>query len=270
MYGMNVFAKIFSQIFDSSISGDYVVRHIFMDLLVLADRDGVVDMTLDAISRRTNVPEEIVSHAICELMKPDTKSRSDNEEGRRIVPLDSHRDWGWQIVNFQHYRNIRDEESRRAYFRDKKREYRAAKSTGVHSVPECPQPSTTVLDSPTLSTQGEGEGEIKNIAPKKAQIETLYQLYPKHAGKIPAFKAIEKALKVKTFDELLLAVQSYVRLVARDHTAQEYIPYPATWFNAGRYDDDDVTNLKPKRKYTQGDWKNPADWLAAQIPEGDE
>ena len=30
---MNVFAKIFAQIFDSSIAGDYMVRHIFMDLL---------------------------------------------------------------------------------------------------------------------------------------------------------------------------------------------------------------------------------------------
>src|ERR1700677_5009256 len=107
---MNVFAKIFAQIFDSSIAGDYVVRHVFMDLLVLADRDGVVDMTLDAISRRTNVPENLVQHAITELMKPDRKSRSHQVDGCRIVALDSHRDWGWQIVNYEHYRNIKDEE----------------------------------------------------------------------------------------------------------------------------------------------------------------
>ena len=164
---MNVFAKIFTQIFDSSISRDYMVRHVFMDLLVLADRDGVVDMTLDAISRRTNVPEEIVAHAIAELSKPDTKSRSKQEEGCRIVLLDSHRDWGWQIVNYDHYRHIRDEESRRAYFRDKKREYRA-KSTSVHSGQESPQVSTSVLDSPTKSTEGEGEGEGDTKKQKQA------------------------------------------------------------------------------------------------------
>ena len=56
---MNVFAKIFAQIFDSSIAADSAVRHVFMDLLGAADRDGVVDMTLGAISRRTNVPEEL-------------------------------------------------------------------------------------------------------------------------------------------------------------------------------------------------------------------
>jgi hypothetical protein len=113
-----------------------------MDLLVLADREGVVDMTIDAISRRTNVPEEIVSHAVTVLMSPDPSSRSGDEEGRRIVLIDSRRDWGWQIVNYEHYRNLKDEESRRAYFRDKKREQRAK---------SCPTLSNAVKDSPTLS-----------------------------------------------------------------------------------------------------------------------
>ena len=133
VYSVTMFAKIFTQILDSSIAGDHIVRHVFMDLLILADRDGVVDMTPDAISRRTNVPEEMVLHALSELSKPDLKSRSDEEDGRRIVLLDSHRDWGWQIVNYEHYRNIRDEESRRAYFRDKKREYRAQKKAEPES-----------------------------------------------------------------------------------------------------------------------------------------
>ncbi len=146
---MNVFAKIFSQIFDSSISSDYMVRHVFMDLLVLADRDGIVDMTTDAISRRTNVPEDAVIRAIEELTKADRKSRSHTEDGRRLVLIDSHRDWGWQIVNYEHYRNIKDEEARRTYFRDKQREHRAK--------------STFVKDNTTESkeiTQGELEGDV--------------------------------------------------------------------------------------------------------------
>jgi len=160
---MNVFAKIFAQIFDSSIAGDYLVRHVFMDLLVLADRDGVVDMTLDAISRRTNIPQEIIHHAITELMKPDKDSRSPEEAGRRIVPLDSHRDWGWQIVNFDHYRAIRDEESRKTYFRDYKRSYRKSKTSTIS--PHCPH---DVLDSPTMSTEGEVEEERDREREKRA------------------------------------------------------------------------------------------------------
>jgi hypothetical protein len=157
---MTVFAKIFAQIFDSSISSDYVVRHVFMDLLVLADRDGVVDMTLDAISRRTNVPEEIVSHAISELMKADIKSRSHNEEGARLIPIDSHRDWGWQIVNYEHYRNIKDEEARRTYFRDRQREHRAKSKTTTNSQ----SLSNDVKDSSTLLnkvTQAEADTDTE-------------------------------------------------------------------------------------------------------------
>jgi hypothetical protein len=96
----------------------------FMDLLVLADSTGAVDMTPEAISRRTNVPVEEVVKYVKELCQPDEKSRSRIEEGKRLVLLDSNRDWGWQIVNYAHYRKITDEEARRSYFRDAQRKHR--------------------------------------------------------------------------------------------------------------------------------------------------
>jgi hypothetical protein len=167
---MNVFAKIFAQIFDSSIAADYVVRHVFMDMLVLADRDGVVDMTLDAISRRTNVPEQMVAHAIAELMKDDRSSRSHEEDGRRLIPIDSHRDWGWQIVNYEHYRNIRDEEARRTYFRDKQREQRAKSKPKVKRQTL----SNSVKDNTTVSkkvTQGEADIDTEVQKPSRAKRE---------------------------------------------------------------------------------------------------
>ena len=120
----DMYAKVFAQIFDSSIAENYEVRHVFEDLLKLADRDGVVDMTLEAVARRTNVPLEKVEFAIGELSKPDPESRSKEHEGRRLVPIDSGRTWGWLIVNYQHYRDLRDEEARRGFFRDAKRRQR--------------------------------------------------------------------------------------------------------------------------------------------------
>lgn len=95
-----------------------------MDLLVLADSDGVVDMTPEAISRRSNVPIDQVNKYILELQQPDPLSRSKMEEGKRIVSIDPLRGWGWKIVNYHHYRKIRDEEARRSYFRDAKRKQR--------------------------------------------------------------------------------------------------------------------------------------------------
>lgn len=119
-----MFAKVFEQIYDSTVARDYTVRHLFMDLLVLADPTGVVDMTPDAIARRTNIPQDIVERCLSELCQPDVKSRSPLEEGKRIIPIDSRRDWGWKIVNYAHYRKIRDQEVRRSYFRDYQRKRR--------------------------------------------------------------------------------------------------------------------------------------------------
>jgi hypothetical protein len=120
-----MFAKVFFQIFESSISDDYLVRHVFMDLLVLSDEDGVVDKTTKAISRITNVPLEIVENAIEKLSAPDIDSRTPDEDGRRIVLIDKNRNWGWRIVNYDKYRKIRDEEARRISNRSYKRDQRA-------------------------------------------------------------------------------------------------------------------------------------------------
>jgi len=126
-----MFAKVFEQIYDSSIAEDYSCRRMFMDLLVLADPTGCVDMTLEAISRRTNVPFNEVEKYVTQLCQPDPKSRSKLEEGKRLVPLDKNRDWGWKIVNYQHYRRLKDEEARRSYFRTAQREYRKKKKEEV-------------------------------------------------------------------------------------------------------------------------------------------
>lgn len=123
-----MFAKIFAQIFDSSIAENYELRHFFEDMLKLADKEGVVDMTPEAIARRINAPLERVKWGLEELMKPDPISRTRTHEGRRIVPLEAGRPWGWTIINYVHYRSIQDEEHRRIYFRDAKRNERQALS----------------------------------------------------------------------------------------------------------------------------------------------
>jgi hypothetical protein len=120
-----MFAKVFFQIFESSISDDYLVRHVFMDLLVLSDEDGVVDKTSKAISRITNVPLEVIEMAVAKLCAPDPQSRTPDHDGRRLVLIDENRDWGWKIVNYLKYRQIRDEEARRISNRSYKRDQRA-------------------------------------------------------------------------------------------------------------------------------------------------
>lgn len=104
-----MFVKIFEQIFNSSIANDYELRHFFIDLLILADAEGIVDMTPESISRITRVPIQKTLRFLEELQKPDPQSRSRDKDGARIVLLDAHRNWGWQLVNYRRYREIRSE-----------------------------------------------------------------------------------------------------------------------------------------------------------------
>ena len=143
-----MYAKVFYQIFESSIAEDYIVRHVFMDLLVLADDEGVIDKTDTAISRITNVPVDIVRMAILRLCQPDLESRSSQEDGRRLTLIDSHRKWGWRIVNYAKYRAIRDEEARRISNRSYKREQRARQKS-QHDAAAAPEQ----LEIPTTTPQ---------------------------------------------------------------------------------------------------------------------
>jgi len=72
--------------------------------------------------------------------------------------------------------------------------------------------------------------------PTTTTAESIYQAYPRHIKKAPALSAIRKAMTKSDPDFLLSKVQDYA--AAMSGADPKYIPYPATWFNAGQYDDD--------------------------------
>lgn len=96
------FVKVYTAILDSSIAKHCRTRHVFEDLLKLAKPDGTVDMTLDAICRRTGEDLSVLTAAIAELCEPDPNSRTPDFEGRRLIPL-AGRPFGWWIVNYRSY-----------------------------------------------------------------------------------------------------------------------------------------------------------------------
>lgn len=123
-----MYAKIFVQILDSSLAENYHIRHMFEDMLKLCDMNGVVDMTFGAIARRLKMPEKSVRLYISELEKPDPDSRTPNHQGKRIVRLDAHREWGWFIVNHGYYRQLASDEQRREKTRVRTDKWRKKKA----------------------------------------------------------------------------------------------------------------------------------------------
>jgi hypothetical protein len=122
-----LYARVFLQILDSSLAENWQARHVFEDLMKLSD-DGIVDMTREAISRRTNIPLDVINAAIAILESPDPDSRDPEEDGRRLLRLDEHRDWGWRIVNSPKYEAIRSKEDQRIKTADRVRRHREKKS----------------------------------------------------------------------------------------------------------------------------------------------
>lgn len=67
----------------------------------------------------------------------------------------------------------------------------------------------------------------------------IYALFPRHIGKEAALKAIAKAIAKAGVEKLVIAVNRYKFCTDRwKKEDRQYIPHPATWFNEGRYDDD--------------------------------
>src|SRR3990172_11905550 len=123
-----MYGKLFAQMYDGTLAtqGPWQALVTFQQFIILADKEGVVDMTADAIARRPTIPPDIIKIGIAALEQPDAASRSPDEEGCRIVRLSDARDWGWRIVNYLHYRTIRSQDERRDYMRIYQRNRRAA------------------------------------------------------------------------------------------------------------------------------------------------
>ena len=105
--------------------------------------------------------------------------------------------------------------------------------------------------TPTPTPTNDSDTDTDHIPPAPAELvlegvstitpEVIYDAYPRKEARTSALKAITKVLKAGaiTPDALLAKVQAYSTATAQwPESDRTYIPHPATWFNAGRYNDD--------------------------------
>lgn len=108
------FTKVFSTLLDSTIwTEPHATRVVWITMLAMSDRKGRVSASVPGLARRAGVSREECDAALSTLLGPDPYSRTKDFEGRRIRPIDG----GWQVINYQKYRDMRDEEERREYQR---------------------------------------------------------------------------------------------------------------------------------------------------------
>lgn len=129
-----MYTKVFRSIYDGTLADNWQAMVTFQQMLILADSQGVVDMTPGAMARITGIPIEILTAGIAVLEAPDAGSRTPEMEGRRIARLDAHRDWGWFLVNFAKYRAMQTREEKNEADRERMRAKRAAERSELSQV----------------------------------------------------------------------------------------------------------------------------------------
>lgn len=169
-----MFVKLFSQILDSSIADNRQLRHFFTDLLLCADAKGYVVMTESAIARRIGATLEEVQWGLRELSSPDPRSKTPDNEGRRIEPLDGS-GYGWKILNYEMYRAMRDAEQLREATRIRVQKHRAKKSCNAGNAVgnACNAMQKQIAEEeaeaiPELKNSGKEEGELF-LSPKPVE-----------------------------------------------------------------------------------------------------
>jgi len=265
-----MFVKLFTQILDSSIADNRPLRHFFTDLLLCADGDGNVVMTDAAIARRIGATLEEVQWGLGELQKPDPTSKTPDREGRRIEKIEG-TGYGWHIINFETYRALKDSDQLRAVTRERVKRFRdkkKAESSTNCNVTETQGNGSNAIQKESKRTEGEEEPE-KEPRRKKRDIclsdaESIYSLYPRKVDKKNALDAIQKIIGspprgMNTTDwiqSLRAATSAYAK--SREKEDPAFTPYPATWFNARRFEDDQsewMKSTKPQQPELSKDYE---------------
>lgn len=160
------YAPLFDSLATGTLCGRWPDIGLWPIVLSLKDRNGVVDVTPDYLSRVTGLSLPDVVACMSRFCEPDPYSRSSAEEGRRLVLLEpERRNWGWRVVNSGLYR-----EKARLQNRDAARTESgddAARKRKERESPEVPRSPAETVSSPEVPlSEAEAKAEERKNARK--------------------------------------------------------------------------------------------------------
>lgn len=267
------YTKLFSEIIHSTIWQESdQTRIVWITMLALSNKYGDVSASVPGLAHTANVSLPECEKALEKLLSPDPYSRSIDYEGRRIKIIEG----GWNILNYQKYRNKMRAEERKEYLRIKQAEYRSKKrksDTGLktphpqkqpkNEAPGFAQEGQTPPDSTnnTLVNKSVDVNRINQCQPISRvhsaecivhsaesikhnniyapDFEVFWSTYPKKVGKGEAYKVWRK---IKPSEELQATILTAVERQSKSDQWRkdggQFVPNPATWLNQGRWDDE--------------------------------
>lgn len=95
------YTKLFNSIVTSTIwTEDDKTRIVWITMLAMSDQNGEVHASVPGLARVSGVSLYDCESALVKLSSPDAYSRTPDNEGRRISPIDG----GWELLNHRKYR----------------------------------------------------------------------------------------------------------------------------------------------------------------------
>lgn len=186
---MSGYTKLFSSILDSTVwQTPPHVRLVWITMLAMADRHGVVEASVPGLAIRAGVERRLCDEALEVLSAPDPDSRTPDADGRRIEKVDG----GWRLINHGKYRHRMSDDERRERDAARKRAVRASvkavsadsprTSADVRDVPSCPA-SVPPVSHAEAEAEAKAEGEsgrppipVASPTPEPAKVKSLVAL----------------------------------------------------------------------------------------------
>lgn len=228
---MTGYTKLFGSIIASTIwREDKETKIVWITMLAMANKHGVVEASIPGLADMARVTLREVQGALAKLSAPDEFSRTRDHDGRRIKEIDG----GWLILNHAKYREKMNADERRDYLAEKKRESRErgrdvnAESTNVNS------------GQPESASSTQSEASPKALTPPG--FEEFWQAYPKKIGKPAAIRAFKTAKAEKSLPLILKDIATRKNGDQWKKSAGQFIPYPATYLNQKRWEDQHETS----------------------------
>ena len=223
-----MYGKFFASAFTGSMYGAGPDVFAVWAYVIANTRDSQVELNPVLLASTLGTTQERVQAAIDFLCAPDSRSRSKDAEGRRLL---REGEYAYSVPTFAAYRAIRNEDDRREYNRIKKAEQREREKAEASNVKD------SVIDSQRKSAHTEAVTEAES---KADAFTTAWDAYPKRAGsnsRAAAYKAFcARIASGVSPDDLVAGVvryAAYVRATGRE--GSEFVKQGSSFFGPNEH-----------------------------------
>lgn len=228
-----MYGKFFASTFTGSMFGAGPEVFAVWGYVIANTFDSEVELNPPLLAAVIGTTPEAIAAAIDFLCQADRRSRSQVEDGRRLIPDGA---FQYRVVNHSHYRAIRNAEDKRTQDRDRKRKSRALMSHSVsHLSAQTEAETETHTEAKTEKIKTSRASRVTTQPAYDIEFMQFWEAYPKKTGKGEALKAWNRA-------EPPLAIVLEALSWQRDSDqwnkdGGQYRPNPSTYLNQRRWED---------------------------------